>query len=40
MTLQDLFLGSVIFLRQDMIEHDQLCQLSVYLNSGPRVGTG
>ena len=32
MILQNLFLGSVIFLRQDMIEHDHILVL-VYINS-------
>ena len=44
MILQNLFFGSVIFLRQDMIEHDKffifVCQFFVYLNSGMWVGTG
>ena len=32
MILQNLFLGSVIFLRQDMIEHDQFF-IFIYVNS-------
>ena len=42
MILQNLFLGYVIFLRRDMIEHDQFF-IFVYvnsLNSGMWVGTG